>query len=246
MYSDKTLDQLAKSLRTTFAPQTGSSASIDADNPPIDVLPLSIVKSAISSMATRTNFGLTSSDLDGKEIPNLTVYRWHVDEWEKLVAEGLPSEMVEKLQKRVEEREGLHDIAVGLLDALDEKSKKVLLEGKEKKDAKGKKKEDAIDVDEEKVKKVKKGKGKAEKDASEDEDVEEKVKETPEEVRVKLVTSVFADSLFSSNRKQPRKRNGKQRRLKEKQRRPLLQSRRLRRRKRKLPKKLKRQRRRLM
>ena len=102
MYSDKTLDQLAKSLRTTFAPQTGSSASIDADNPPIDVLPLSIVKSAISSMGTRTNFGLTSSDLDGKEIASLAVYRWHVDEWEKLVAEGLPSEMVEKLQKRVE------------------------------------------------------------------------------------------------------------------------------------------------
>lgn len=246
--SDKTLDQLAKSLRTTFAPQTGSSASIDADNPPIDVLPLSLVKSTIKSIATRTNYGLTSADLDDKEIPALQVWRWQVDDWEKLVAEGLPSDMIEKLSKRVEERESLHEIAVALLDALDEKSKKALLEDK-KKDAKGKKKDDAIDVDEESEKKSKKGKGKAkkEKDESRDEEKEEKIKETPEEVRVRLSRSVFADSMCGlPNRRLQRKLNAKRRKLNEKLRKLLLRSRSRKRKTRKLLKKLKRQRRKLM
>ena len=86
----------------------------------VDIVPNEILKSAIQSVATRINYGIsledaknflksTESDEDIKAVPNgLNVWRWEVKERNEM----LPEEFRENLEKRFELRKNVSEWAL--------------------------------------------------------------------------------------------------------------------------------------
>ena len=188
--SDKSLAELIKSLRSILVP-TVSQASIDDEEAakPVNVLPPAVLKKAVLEIADRVNYGIESpstidveldDDDDEIKMPNgLCIWRWEVTDREDVLCTGFGQDLIDKIEKRFDERQKVREQAVALVKALDDDARRVLFD-KSKKAAKGKGKATAggsdndMDVDDKEEGSSTgkgKGKGKAKKEKEVDPEV---------------------------------------------------------------------------
>lgn len=108
--SDKSLTELAKTIRATLLPE--GQVVQQPDGQEADVLNTLVIQNTIQALAQRTNYGIESIG-DTAVPPSLQLWRWEVNDLDLL-----PKENLEKLLTRRSERIQARTEAMALIEAL--------------------------------------------------------------------------------------------------------------------------------
>lgn len=134
--SDKSLADLAKFIKSKVLPTDADSQRSNSEGESEEILPLSVIETAIERVAERTNYGLGASDVassshktaTAEDIPApLQLWRWEVRD-----TSLLQPERVAEMLKRREERKAARQKALELFNALAPAQQQELLSSKKK------------------------------------------------------------------------------------------------------------------
>ncbi|CAO1631376.1 unnamed protein product [Sympodiomycopsis kandeliae] len=134
--NDKTLSDVAKFIKSKVLPTDSSSQSTSESQDANDILPLSVIESAIKQVAERINYGLEPSDVasssksiaEPQDIPaGLQLWRWEVKD-----TSLLQPERVQEMLARREERKEARQKALELFNAMTPAQRSDILIGKKK------------------------------------------------------------------------------------------------------------------